>query len=53
MSFDAQDLISKLLNPRPELRPKVREIKEHPFFRGVDWDTILEAPGPFVPQTTR
>lgn len=26
------------------------EIKQHPFFRGVHWDTLRDQPAPFVPE---
>ena len=29
----------------------VDEIKSHPFFNGIDWDTLYEQPAPFVPNT--
>lgn len=41
----AFDICEKLLRYDPELRlgcrePGVHEIKQHPFFRDVDWDLI-------------
>lgn len=27
-----------------------REIMDHPFFEGIDWDNLLASPAPFVPQ---
>jgi serine/threonine protein kinase len=51
MSAEAKDLISKLLNPKPELRPTAEQIKVHPFFADIDWDEVLNSKGPFVPET--
>lgn len=34
MTPEAKDLIEKLLTKDPKQRPKVDEIKTHPFFRG-------------------
>lgn len=30
-------------------RNSAAEIKEHPFFAGVDWDTIRSIDAPFIP----
>jgi len=52
MSSDAQDLISKLLerNPRNRLGANgAAEVKAHPFFKNVNWDTLLQQPAAFVP----
>jgi len=35
MSVEAKDLISKLLNPIPEQRPKLEEIEDHPWFASI------------------
>lgn len=43
MSYHAQDLIQKLLcsNPQERLGANgVQEIKEHPFFGDLNWDTL-------------
>eukprot|EP01102_Stenamoeba_stenopodia_P019851 TRINITY_DN7584_c0_g1_i2.p1 TRINITY_DN7584_c0_g1~~TRINITY_DN7584_c0_g1_i2.p1 ORF type:complete len:1360 (+),score=248.69 TRINITY_DN7584_c0_g1_i2:678-4757(+) len=47
MSEEAKDLISKLLHPDPSKRlgsNGVQEIKDHPFFDDVNWDTLLSEP---------
>jgi protein-serine/threonine kinase len=31
-------------------REGAEQIKAHPFFAGIDWDTIRECEPPFVPQ---
>jgi protein-serine/threonine kinase len=31
-------------------RESAAEIKAHPFFAGIDWDTIRECEPPFAPQ---
>eukprot|EP01061_Rhynchopus_euleeides_P014068 TRINITY_DN24399_c0_g2_i1.p1 TRINITY_DN24399_c0_g2~~TRINITY_DN24399_c0_g2_i1.p1 ORF type:complete len:461 (+),score=145.03 TRINITY_DN24399_c0_g2_i1:136-1518(+) len=45
---DAQDLIVKLLC-EPEKRLTYEQIKSHPFFAGLPWDTIREMPAAFQP----
>ncbi|KAJ3318759.1 Serine/threonine-protein kinase [Blyttiomyces sp. JEL0837] len=51
ISYEAEDLIRRLLCDAPN-RIKAPEIKAHPFFRGVDWDTLRKQQPPFVPQLT-
>lgn len=36
----ANDLITKLLNKDQNARPKVEEIKNHAFFRSVNWEKV-------------
>ncbi len=31
-------------------RHTVDEIKAHPFFRGINWETIRQEKAPFIPQ---
>uniref|UniRef100_A0A2P2JRE8 non-specific serine/threonine protein kinase n=1 Tax=Rhizophora mucronata TaxID=61149 RepID=A0A2P2JRE8_RHIMU len=43
MSFDAQDLINRLLILDPDQRLGSKgsvEVKAHPFFRGIDWNNL-------------
>ncbi|KAK6940465.1 Protein kinase domain [Dillenia turbinata] len=45
-----RDLIGKLLEKDAKQRISVSEIKRHEFFRGVNWDLILElSRPPFIP----
>ncbi|GKE20478.1 serine/threonine-protein kinase OXI1-like protein, partial [Tanacetum coccineum] len=45
-----RDLIRKLLVKDPKQRISSDEIKRHQFFKGVDWENVLEiARPPFVP----
>ena len=37
---DARDLILRMLVLDPAARPSVDEIKAHPFFHAIDWDTL-------------
>lgn len=39
---EAQDLVRKLLNRKPILRPNIQDIKLHPFFKGIDWHLLYE-----------
>jgi len=53
LSDDAVDLISRLLHSNPQERLGANgadEVKNHPFFEGINWGTLLthSAP-PFVP----
>ncbi|PWN29826.1 hypothetical protein BDZ90DRAFT_278074 [Jaminaea rosea] len=48
----ARDLMEKLMCYKAEDRLGSRgaaEVKSHAFFEGIDWDRIVEDPGPFVP----
>ncbi|KAF4752407.1 hypothetical protein FOZ62_019862, partial [Perkinsus olseni] len=46
LSSDAQDLIKKLLNPNPELRPSIEEVMNHPWFAGMDIGDLYLEPVP-------
>lgn len=51
ISHEAQDLIEQLVCDR-SVRiggNGVEEIKAHPYFKGVHWDSIRDNPSPFVP----
>ncbi|XVE72910.1 hypothetical protein DITRI_Ditri11bG0076100 [Diplodiscus trichospermus] len=52
LSADAKDLISKLLcNVNQRLGSKgAGEIKDHPWFQGVDWDRIYQMDAAFIPE---
>ncbi|KAF9580689.1 hypothetical protein BGW38_002566, partial [Lunasporangiospora selenospora] len=49
LSWEAHDLINKLLSRNPEQRPLPKELKAHPFFKGVDWENIRNQEAPFIP----
>ncbi|CAI5461553.1 unnamed protein product [Closterium sp. Yama58-4] len=52
MSYEAMDLIDKLLHPEPSLRLGARgaeEVKAHPFFAGIRWETLAQEQAAFVP----
>ncbi|KAL6060878.1 Serine/threonine-protein kinase greatwall [Balamuthia mandrillaris] len=57
-SPEARDLIDRLLcsNPKQRLGSAstggVDAIKAHPFFKNINWETLLEKPGIFVPNPT-
>ena len=47
------DLVRRLLVLDPSVRLGAKsfgELRAHPFFRGVDWESLLEVTPPFVPQ---
>jgi hypothetical protein len=55
VSPEARDLLKRLLCEDPNKRigtKSVDEIKNHPFFAGVNWKTLLEKPGIFMPRPT-
>ena len=48
LSVAATDLIKKLIcDADKRLGPK--EIKEHPFFEGFDWENIRNTEAPYIP----
>jgi len=54
MSYEAADLIKQLLVLDPEKRlgaNDVSEIKQHPFFKGINWETLRKQQAPIIPQT--
>jgi serine/threonine-protein kinase RIM15 len=47
------DLVHRLLNSNPNERLGANgaaEVKAHPFFAGVNWDALMQEPGPMVPK---
>ncbi|KAL3697486.1 hypothetical protein R1sor_011562 [Riccia sorocarpa] len=52
MSDEAQDLIDRLLTEDPNERLGARgaaEVKAHPFFKDIEWDTLARQKAAFVP----
>lgn len=51
---EAKDIISQLLqqNPRDRLGSQIGalEVKEHVYFQGMDWNSLLRQKAEFVPQ---
>ncbi|CAI9284193.1 unnamed protein product [Lactuca saligna] len=53
MSYEAQDLINRFLIHDPNQRLGAHgssEVKSHPFFNGVNWDTLAMQKVAFIPQ---
>ena len=55
LSPEAKDIIDKLLEPDPAKRlgsgaRGVLEIKEHSFFKGIDWENIRSMKPPLAPK---
>ena len=57
MHPDARDLLQKLLQRDPAKRlgakKGIREIKEHPFFKSIEWKTLIQEPVPWVPPASK
>ncbi|CAL9147477.1 unnamed protein product [Musa hybrid cultivar] len=54
MSFEAHDLIDKLLSQNPVQRlgaTGAGEVKSHPFFRTINWDMLARQKVAFIPST--
>ncbi|XP_041998474.1 probable serine/threonine protein kinase IREH1 isoform X1 [Salvia splendens] len=52
LSYEAFDLIDRLLTEDPNQRlgaVGASEVKEHPFFRDINWDTLARQKAAFVP----
>jgi serine/threonine protein kinase len=55
ISPEARDLMECLMCTDPKTRLGTQgadEIKQHPFFEGIDWNNVADGEGPFVPQVT-
>lgn len=53
ISTKAYDLMIKLMDMNYKTRlghENIEEIKNHPFFEGINWSTILNQPGLIVPK---
>ncbi len=53
MSEECRDLVDQLLQTDPDMRlghSGSQALKEHPWFRGLDWDNLARAKAAFVPQ---
>lgn len=53
ISYEAEDLIRRLLTHSDQRLGRhggADEIKRHPFFRGVDWNTIRQVEAPYIPK---
>ena len=53
MSAEAQDLIYRLLDDNPTTRLGAngpQEVKNHPYFKDIDWDSLFSSTPPFVPK---
>ncbi|XVE63929.1 hypothetical protein DITRI_Ditri07aG0060400 [Diplodiscus trichospermus] len=54
MSLEAQDLIDRLLTEDPHQRLGARgasEVKQHEFFKDINWDTLARQKAAFVPSS--
>ncbi|KAL8149289.1 hypothetical protein AgCh_006335 [Apium graveolens] len=52
MSCEAYDLIDNLLNENPVQRlgaTGASEVKDHPFFKDINWDTLARQKATFIP----
>jgi serine/threonine protein kinase len=39
---NARNLISAMMNKKPELRPSISQVKKHKFFSDVNWEHVIE-----------
>jgi len=55
MSSLAKDLAKNILVVDPNMRLEIADIKQHKFFRGIQWDLIAarKIKPPFIPPTPR
>ena len=51
LSRESEDVIRRMVNSAEHRlgRNSADEVKSHPFFAGVDWNTIRNIEAPFVP----
>ena len=56
ISNELSDLIKRLLEPVPENRlgfNSVKEIKDHEFFKDLDWDSLASQQPPWIPEPSK
>jgi serine/threonine protein kinase len=56
VSKATKDIIDRLLDPNPATRlgtKGVQEVKEHEFFKDIDWLKIRQNPAPLIPPTMK
>lgn len=48
----AKDLVRNILVVDPNMRFEISDIKQHKFFKGVDWDAIAlrKIKAPYIPE---
>ncbi|CAF5174646.1 unnamed protein product [Rotaria magnacalcarata] len=49
LSEDGVRVIKGLLNPDPNLRFQLDDLKKESFFNLIDWDNLSNIPAPFIP----
>lgn len=49
ISENAYDLINKILEPDYQKRPTLDQIRNHAFFKSVDWGSIRQTEAPIIP----
>lgn len=49
VSPQLRDLVNGLLNTDPDARFGLEEVRAHPFFTGIEWDTQVHEDAPFQP----
>lgn len=50
LSYAAQSAVDMLLTLDPIMRPSGSQVREFNFFSHINWDSLLEATPPFIPQ---
>jgi len=51
VSERAKALVSSLLDPSPARRPSLSDVKNDPFFAGVDWNSLANGKVSFLPSS--
>ena len=56
LSPEAKDIMDRLMDPNPETRLGTKgsqEVKDHPFFKDIDWKELRKKEPPLIPRQTR
>ena len=49
LSQESISCINSLLNPNPEKRFKLADLKKHKLFESIDWNNVINEKAPFLP----